>query len=421
MDFPDTSMSETRKRIETLDLQISALETALRDCKAERRSLKTYLNGYIYPVLTLPNELVSEIFVQSLSPASARLSEAGRDSPLFLGHICHTWRQIAISTPSLWTQIVLAASPTAAESHLNLLDIWLTRSRDCPISLAIVDVGNAPFSMHRFVEAILPHCMRWKELMLFIPGDDLQRVTGEFPLLHTLSVGQTDLAGTMDTPCPVKMYYDSPKLEKLVIHTAVRLADFSFRWENMTSIVLRAVFASSELADVLRAAVNVTVLTLQLVSSPDEEAITTFPSIPPLLHLRTLELCHPLQGDPLFTPEMQLIDKFTLPALRLLRISEQYGQHSPVQPICDLLSRSSCPLKLLRVEIRRATMSESYYRGHLPTVGEIVLDYAIPDSDDEEESEDESEDAVNEATISDDSGGESEDSEEEESDRDDSE
>ncbi|KAJ7435775.1 hypothetical protein B0H11DRAFT_1623245, partial [Mycena galericulata] len=87
-----------------LDAEISALETSLVPRKLERESLATHLDSYIYPVLTLSNEVVSEIFFQHLYPLTTCTSvlPSSRNSPLFLGHICKKWREIALSTPWLW-------------------------------------------------------------------------------------------------------------------------------------------------------------------------------------------------------------------------------------------------------------------------------------------------------------------------------
>ncbi|KAJ7734749.1 hypothetical protein DFH07DRAFT_689007, partial [Mycena maculata] len=60
------------------------------------------LDAYKDPVLTLPNEIVSEIFVH-LIPRSPKCPKiTGFQSPIFLGRICRKWREIAFSAPTLW-------------------------------------------------------------------------------------------------------------------------------------------------------------------------------------------------------------------------------------------------------------------------------------------------------------------------------
>ncbi|KAJ6532842.1 hypothetical protein DFH09DRAFT_932870, partial [Mycena vulgaris] len=126
--------SVARARIEDLDAQISDLENSLRKLKTERQSFQTQLGAFVYPVLTLPNEITSEIFFQRGEAFGTQISAP--TSPLFLGYICRKWREIALTTPSLWTEVALSVGAVAAQEHqLRLLETWLNGSRDCPISI----------------------------------------------------------------------------------------------------------------------------------------------------------------------------------------------------------------------------------------------------------------------------------------------
>ncbi|KAJ6537384.1 hypothetical protein DFH09DRAFT_930847, partial [Mycena vulgaris] len=70
------------------------------DLERKRQFWKTRLDAYAYPVSTLPNEIISEIFVHSL-PDRAEGAPSGAKAPLLLAQICHKWREIVLSTPSL--------------------------------------------------------------------------------------------------------------------------------------------------------------------------------------------------------------------------------------------------------------------------------------------------------------------------------
>ncbi|KAJ7633162.1 hypothetical protein FB45DRAFT_745848, partial [Roridomyces roridus] len=73
----------------------------------EREKLHQELAHYKYPVLTLPTEITSEIFIQFLPPYPARPAIVGKRSPSFLLRICRTWRNVALSTPALWCAVRL--------------------------------------------------------------------------------------------------------------------------------------------------------------------------------------------------------------------------------------------------------------------------------------------------------------------------
>ncbi|KAJ7734773.1 hypothetical protein DFH07DRAFT_119987 [Mycena maculata] len=54
------------------------------------------------PVLDLPTGIVCEILVHFLPVYPDRPPALGPYSPTVLCKICHTWREIALSTPVLW-------------------------------------------------------------------------------------------------------------------------------------------------------------------------------------------------------------------------------------------------------------------------------------------------------------------------------
>ncbi|KAJ7086305.1 hypothetical protein C8R43DRAFT_311955 [Mycena crocata] len=64
-------------------------------------------DSLVYPVLTLPNEITSQIFIYFLAAYPRCPPFQGLLSPIILTHICHQWREIALSTPALWRAITL--------------------------------------------------------------------------------------------------------------------------------------------------------------------------------------------------------------------------------------------------------------------------------------------------------------------------
>ncbi|KAJ7281022.1 hypothetical protein C8J57DRAFT_1057856, partial [Mycena rebaudengoi] len=97
------------ERLPDLDARILELEKALAAARLEWRNLQTRIDAYKYPILTLPIEITSKIFVHFLPPAPypERTPAIGLSSPHILGHICRTWREIALSTPRLWQAVKL--------------------------------------------------------------------------------------------------------------------------------------------------------------------------------------------------------------------------------------------------------------------------------------------------------------------------
>ncbi|KAJ6601072.1 hypothetical protein DFH09DRAFT_1069755 [Mycena vulgaris] len=88
-----------RARLADITPQISELERSLRPPETERDLLHGRLAAYAYAVLTLPNEIVSEIFVHFLPPYPMPPLMIGFLSPALLCQIYRKWREIALSTP----------------------------------------------------------------------------------------------------------------------------------------------------------------------------------------------------------------------------------------------------------------------------------------------------------------------------------
>ncbi|KAJ7074041.1 hypothetical protein C8F01DRAFT_6537, partial [Mycena amicta] len=129
-----------RIRLSAIDSQIESLQTALDALCSERKIVEDRLAAYTYPVLTIPNEIVSEIFMQYIPIYPACPPLLGDGSPTKLAQICRHWREIAHATPMLWGAIELFLSDSlldASTSQLDTAKTWLERSRALPLSILI--------------------------------------------------------------------------------------------------------------------------------------------------------------------------------------------------------------------------------------------------------------------------------------------
>ncbi|KAJ7211560.1 hypothetical protein GGX14DRAFT_329134, partial [Mycena pura] len=70
----------------------------------QRRAVSESLARVVYPVLTLPNEITSRIFVQCL-PDHGRVRPSPRSVPLLVAQVCRRWREVALATCKLWSSI----------------------------------------------------------------------------------------------------------------------------------------------------------------------------------------------------------------------------------------------------------------------------------------------------------------------------
>ncbi|KAJ7757617.1 hypothetical protein B0H16DRAFT_1314456, partial [Mycena metata] len=98
---------DLRAQLAEVDASILRLKSRLRALEATRLPLQRQLDRVVFQVLSLPPEVVSNIFVECLP---RRLDTGSLDrgvpnaklAPLLLLQVCRTWRAIAVSTPHLW-------------------------------------------------------------------------------------------------------------------------------------------------------------------------------------------------------------------------------------------------------------------------------------------------------------------------------
>ncbi|KAJ6458393.1 hypothetical protein C8R47DRAFT_1059723 [Mycena vitilis] len=390
--LPDSlTPTVARARLEELDtLNESPKNSLLRS--SEREKLKTFLETYIYPVLTLPTEITSEVFLQTLDPEDT--SPSSPTSPLFLGHICRAWREIALTTPPLWASITVSSADAAAnERRLRLLELWLARSAQCPLHIVIVHSG-APASPGSFIETILPHRARWEELDLWISCEQSLLISGELPLLRRVKIGLSDITTANKAMLPFppwNVFRHAPKLEVLAI--AYFPTPFIFPWAQLTSLTVPVALFRPFL-EVLRVTVNLEYLSVYIGSSVlvvDDETSAVLPDIPSFPHLHSLVILSPPGFPQNATGHVQLMDKLTVPSLRQLLVPEPAFPADTIAAIKSLVARSKCPLDTLTVFIDEAQLSKRYYRSRLPEVN-LVINPATGFSEDGSDDTDSSDD-----------------------------
>ena len=122
------------------------LEQKNQEIQERRRTVRTQMNANHDPfVLKLPPEVSSHIFLLSMGARDTYVSQrgAGLPTPFLLGAVCRGWRQLARSTPRLWTTLGLKNFDTTNPSLKRtgalpqLIADWLERSGGLPLTLHI--------------------------------------------------------------------------------------------------------------------------------------------------------------------------------------------------------------------------------------------------------------------------------------------
>ncbi|KAJ6562389.1 pyridoxal phosphate-dependent transferase [Mycena capillaripes] len=218
---------------EILDPEQRSFPITSSALQAERALAQERLDSYKYPVLTLPSEIVSEIFLHFLPTYPLCPPLTGLFSPILLTHICHEWREIALSTPMLWRAIAI---PSSIERRAHIVETWLNRSGHCPLSIELN--GRKAFEQPPkvFVSVILRRA-RWEYFNLTLddapPLSHLASFEGPTPLLKHL-----DLSIEQELyPLVTVTFPEAPLLRSVILDEDAAISVI-LPWAQLTSLTL---------------------------------------------------------------------------------------------------------------------------------------------------------------------------------------
>lgn len=349
---------------------ISSVSRAHVDLQAEIAGLRTLLS----PSRKLAPELIAHIFelcipVRELRESAIRANEA----PLLVAQICHGWREVALSTPQLWTRMSIwlplggVASPDWNEVIKQAAlasSLWLSRSGSLNVHVAVQYIPSDENresdtyshiwmpAVTELVSKLLEHChSRIESLAFSLP------VPCTMPLLHANCPSMTKLTIT-DNGLWRSGGYESHlqvypngvgyagQLRELILDTpAFDLRNTRYPWDQLTWLYVRQQFPIS-----MRDALTVLRLSAQLhtimltIGSPADLVPTEQVVVPNLCELW-------VYGGA--DESGAFMDAITVPKLTKLVIGDGHHQGS----FLGFLEKLSRPLLYLCLH-RIFTMSE---------------------------------------------------------------
>ncbi|KAJ7709338.1 hypothetical protein B0H16DRAFT_651637 [Mycena metata] len=371
------SLAADRAHIAVIDAKIMGLKRSLSLLRKERGLLQDRLDAYTYPVLTLPNEIVSEIFVHFLPVYPETPSLIGSSSPNLLGQICRKWREIVLSTPALWRGISLSLSNGKhIDQKLRLLQLWLQRSGSCLLSIRMdlqidpddidddmyLSDPNLAASLDLFTHAIVAHSGRWEYLRLYLPDvHPFPSIGTPLPFLRELTMDSMN-----DSDSIAEALHAAPLLQTVAVQFWHERCISVYPWTQLTTFFEYGLLAH-ECVDILTQAINLVKCNVEFDWAEDEVSQpprnVTHPCLSSLI----------LRGTIPDEMSWKLLDIFTLPALRKLEIVERLLQDDPIGLLKLLISRSKCHMRELYMpDLDRRSLET--YRLALPAVGSIARD-----------------------------------------------
>jgi hypothetical protein len=165
--YQELRQATIREEAVCLDLenQIKVLQERLLASRIQYSRLATQ----IAPIRRLPDELLSKVFLD----ASLRPSFKHHREVLSLMLVCSKWKELALDTPLLWTDIDLLCrmrGSRAWKPDPDRLAYWLSLSKGVPLDLKIFlpigPPGHSQFVCDLLSGTLLRECKRWKSLRL---------------------------------------------------------------------------------------------------------------------------------------------------------------------------------------------------------------------------------------------------------------
>ncbi|KAK7017603.1 F-box domain-containing protein [Favolaschia claudopus] len=347
-------LAEDRARISELDSQILDLERALSVLRSQRSVVKERLDAYKYPVLTLPNEVIAEIFVHYIPKYPACPPLAGIQSPILLTHICRLWRGIALATPKLWRAVSLSSR---SRFSLNPKNIWLSRAGRYPLAIRMNETDGFTVDDPSLSNAFLSHRTRCEYLELrfgnYLPL--LGQFGGDFSLLKHLDL-------EIDEQPHVKIEFPRAPMLRSVVLDVFAARWIVLPWSQLTTLALHTISLES-CVPVLEKAVNLSECHLKIVIN--DENYIAHPRIM-LPHLKSLKAY--CDGLPMNT----FLDSFTLPLLSKLDVCEELLGLDCISSLRTFISRSECKLQYLRIFSMNSDSANSYSAA-FPSIQEVTL------------------------------------------------
>ncbi|KAJ7036614.1 hypothetical protein C8F04DRAFT_1095119 [Mycena alexandri] len=301
------------------------------------------------PILALPPEILAEIFVHCLPG-----SPDPQDAPYLLCHVCRQFREVAVSTPRLWSS--LCVSFNDAKRYLdfcrNGVEIWLSRARSLPLSLTLSDdwdrdLFSYPHPEDTLLPAVIELSEQWRSLTLegSFWANLLQSgsLSGKVSLLEELFI-----TGYKDV-----ILNEAPKLRVLSLDSYSH-AEIQVPWHQLTTLDVRYVNISS-CVKILHNSTNLSQASFTLYTTFDDEH-SPLPAFN-CRHARVRRLVLGVSGSNDRAIPLFLLGCLKTPALNDLTVTLGWLQplRVAISPLLSFLSQPTLRLHTLALSLPHTT------------------------------------------------------------------
>ncbi|KAJ7639360.1 hypothetical protein FB45DRAFT_905387 [Roridomyces roridus] len=309
---------DLRNEVDGISRDISSLQARLNEKQAQ-------LDALTYPVLSLPPEITSEIFIHCLPTWWSGVD--AKVAPLLFLQICRRWREIVISTPALWTSLNLDVA--VRKAHVaDISRTWLERSRNRPFYVrfagSIADIDD----FVGFAENFARHAQRFNFMVLELSERDFQQLDVYHPEFSSLCklVLRMETREQDEAPQgPFEMFSSAPLLEAVTLH-GIPPALVALPWGQLKSFI-GDLMRLSDCMEVLRLMPNLTTCTFSIFENadPHDTVVLSHPS------MSLFVLRHGFQSsdDQEEACSLEILQFVHFPNLRVLRLEGVKDYETP--------------------------------------------------------------------------------------------
>ncbi|KAJ7194410.1 hypothetical protein GGX14DRAFT_576354 [Mycena pura] len=349
---PDLTATQLRASLEEISGAILQQEALLSELRSKQQEFERRLGLVVYPVLTLPNEIISRIFVYCL-PSHGRVRPTLQEAPLLLAQICRHWRVIALETCELWSSVDPNFKRTR-KGIQSLLESWFSRGKEHPLSLTLrTDEITFPFPVGAIIHTVAHRLWRLELCLDDMSDVELANNHTGFPNLRQLAVLRKIPSSPNNHPILLG-FSDAPLLSELKIHGDPGLPNLdlyplltNLEVHNIPATILHSIL--QQLPQLLHVTAR-----LEQTTNTIRGPVTIAPS---------------LQSFVLWGPCSNILKSLTLPGLRRLELHTS-DRHSS-RP--DFFRRSACALDHLAIALDQGMDELADCLHAVPTVTSLVI------------------------------------------------
>ncbi|KAK1231246.1 hypothetical protein PQX77_005651 [Marasmius sp. AFHP31] len=240
--------------------EISRLKTLIYSLESKRDALKKNADRYqslLSPIRRMPPEILLSIFKFACDE-----NELGHQSELpevvVLSMVCGGWREMAISTPALWSNLEITFSSAKSKNRFlnNWTKIFMKRSSHSPLDITL----NFP-SYHlspkglRPLDTLVRNCGRWRNISIFLnppffPMSSFNPIRTKVPLLQSLELKDDDSEENFtEMMSPLRCLSVAPSLHTLRISPNLLDPDeLTIPWNQVRVLSLCDVYSIDAMA-----------------------------------------------------------------------------------------------------------------------------------------------------------------------------